>query len=717
MKGWIKYLLLLLLPVLFSCVQKPERQDGTGKVRAVLKAVSSSTRLSVAPDGTTAWVAGDRIALWSDADGSEPYLFSATSVSGHNATFEGEVDSRPSRKTVYAIYPYSSYISDEILFRSECRVPGFESEWNPGSVRVEVPLTQISGEVYALLAGKGSVSGNNFSGTTVTMNHLTSIWDFVITNPLGRIIESVSVKASSNLFPYAGDIDLTAGDPSDVTYTAWTDSLTVRFPEGDASATVRARLFLLPLAPRSADRVQIRVRFKGGDGEVFSRSWPGSGTVAGGRYTSSMTLGSGTPVFDTAPSLPSLDEMIIYSASPRSFASSASLDAVRAQLDNIKALGCNVIWLLPIYDGSIVRQPYGSPYSNKDLYTVGSEYGGLPALISLVGAAHEKGIAVILDFITRHTGADCEWLTTHPSWYREAYAPDCPDAALFNWPSAYSELRTEFLSMMKYWIDNANVDGFRCDSASPAESVGIRTSDWTWIISNLRAAYPERPLLLLAESARANTLEAGFDLCYGWHFYDALEQVFAGEKASSLLFTTNEEEMSSAAAAGPGKARMRYSTNHDKSASASPVQTFNGIDGAMAAFAIACTMGGVPMIYSSQEIGYPTKVSFFQTAATVKDWTSGPETREKCRKLLSLTLRPSLRKGGITQLCASDVVGYLRSFADEEVLVLVNVTGAAAEIPLAASYFSASYTDLCTGEPFTFSGTTLSAYQYLILKR
>ena len=272
--------------------------------------------------------------------------------------------------------------------------------------------------------------------------------------------------------------------------------------------------------------------------------------------------------------------------------------------------------------------------------------------------------------------------------------------------------------MMRYWIDHANVDGYRCDSAIPGEpETGIRVEDWNWMISRLRESYPDRNLLLLAESPQASTLSAGFDLNYGWHFCDALEKVFEGTKPSTLLFKTDTEEMESAAAAGPDKARMRFSTNQDRSARSSPLQTYTSRKGAMAAAALAWTLGGVPQIYSSQEIAYPTPVSIFKGVATVKNWTSAASIREECTKLLALSKRPALRKGTTTQLCASAVVGYLRSYDDDEVLVLVNTTNAAAEIPLDASYLSASYTDLSTGAPFTFSGNTLKAYQYLILQK
>ena len=70
---------------------------------------------------------------------------------------------------------------------------------------------------------------------------------------------------------------------------------------------------------------------------------------------------------------------------------------------------------------------------------------------------------------------------------------------------------------------------------------------------------------------------------------------------------------------------MRFSTNHDYAARNSPLTLYNSLDGANAAFVIALTMGGVPMVYASQEIAYPVKLSFFKNNAVVMDWDLNSE--------------------------------------------------------------------------------------------
>ena len=142
--------------------------------------------------------------------------------------------------------------------------------------------------------------------------------------------------------------------------------------------------------------------------------------------------------------------MKMYEASPRSFAASGSLQAIRSRLDKIAALNVNVLWIMPIFEASAVRVPAGSPYSCRNFEKIDPEYGSLDDLRALVEDAHKLGIAVILDFVTNHSGADCSWVVSHPSWYMDSYDPTSGDAALFDWTN--EELQNEMLRIMKYWI-------------------------------------------------------------------------------------------------------------------------------------------------------------------------------------------------------------------------------------------------------------------------
>ena len=415
--------------------------------------------------------------------------------------------------------------------------------------------------------------------------------------------------------------------------------------------------------------------------------------------------------------VPSVDDMRIYSLSPRSFAKENAFQAVRARLDSIQMLNVNVIWILPTFLKSETRVPYGSPYSMRDFYQLDPEYGTVADLRALVDEAHSRGIAVILDLVTKHTGSDAQWIKTHPEWYKmkdtftsAGFTPESyTDAAEFDWSN--EELQDELVKLMKYWIAVANIDGYRCDSASE-----VPLEVWSEAISTLRGALPDRKLIMLAEVAQADYLGSGFDLVYGWHFGSTLEKVFSGEWTVNSIFTKNEEEMSSAAAFGEGKSRMRFSTNHDYAARNSPLTLYNSLDGANAAFVIALTMGGVPMVYASQEIAYPVKLSFFKNNAVVMDWDSNPEVFKTYCKFMEIAQDPVLRLGSLTRINNDGVVSFVREYDGQKILVLVNVGSQTTGFILPQAYQNASYIDMMTGNDFRFETFTLGAYAYQILK-
>lgn len=419
--------------------------------------------------------------------------------------------------------------------------------------------------------------------------------------------------------------------------------------------------------------------------------------------------------------VPTIDNMRIYEAAPRVFAKSNSLQAIRTRLNAIQKLHVNVLWIMPVFAMSSQqtggRAPFGSPYCIRDFYALDPEFGKVEDLRALVEEAHERGIAVILDLVTNHTGWDHRWVTEHPEWYArrngEMYSPDSGSTTYTNsvqldWTNR--ELYQEFIRVMKYWIAVANIDGYRCDSAD-----WIPVDFWEEAIRALRNFQPGRQVIMLAEGTSVERLGAGFDLNYGWRFCDTLEALFAGTASVEELLAADSYEWQSIATTG--KSKMRFSTNHDRTASASPVERYGSVDGSIAAFTIAALMGGVPMIYSSQEIGYAQRISIFKNDAVVMEWNSGTETAERFARIMEIASEETFRKGETRPLDLPNVVGFERRYGTDEVLVLANPSSepAAPEIP--EDWAEARCQDLLKQEEFSGSLTQIEGYGVRVLRR
>ncbi|HWZ21984.1 MAG TPA: alpha-amylase family glycosyl hydrolase, partial [Cytophagaceae bacterium] len=114
--------------------------------------------------------------------------------------------------------------------------------------------------------------------------------------------------------------------------------------------------------------------------------------------------------------VPATSDIILYEINERAYSATGDFAGITARLDSIKALGVNVIWLMPINPIGVVNTVH-SPYCVKDFRAINSEYGTLQDLRTLTDAAHSKGMAVILDWAANQTSWDNAWITAHKDWY------------------------------------------------------------------------------------------------------------------------------------------------------------------------------------------------------------------------------------------------------------------------------------------------------------
>lgn len=403
------------------------------------------------------------------------------------------------------------------------------------------------------------------------------------------------------------------------------------------------------------------------------------------------------------------NKMVIYEANPKVFASSGALKAMEERLDEIQDLGVNVLWIMPIHPIGSVNS-VGSPYCVRDFKAVNSSYGTLADLKSLVDKAHSMGMKVILDWIANHTAWDNQWVTEHPDWYTKDGSGNIISPAGMGWNDVAdlnfnsTALRTNMIEAMKYWITEAGIDGFRCDYAE-----GVPADFWTDAIKGIRSV--KKDAIMLAEAADMSLYDCGFDMLYGWDFQSKLADVFAGRKKVQALYNSHENEYDGAK---EGKERMRFSTNHDKAMNeSSPITMYKGERGAMAAFVIAAYMGGIPMIYSSQEIGYAKTLSFFTT--TVMDWNSNPSYTEEYQKVMKAYTESAKARGGeMTLYSTGDLVTI---YYQGGLMVTVNTTGKTIQIKTPMERSGDKAIDMMTGKQENIpSALSLDAYEYKIWK-
>ena len=419
------------------------------------------------------------------------------------------------------------------------------------------------------------------------------------------------------------------------------------------------------------------------------------------------------PVDPTGPDTPGASEpgntMVIYEANPKVFASSKSLKAIEERLDEIQDLGVNVIWLMPIQQqGS--KNAVGSPYCIRDFKAVNSSYGTMDDLKSLVKKAHSMDMKVILDWIANHTSWDNVWISEHPDWYTKDANGNIMSPAGMGWNDVADlnfsnrELRAAMTEAMTYWIREADIDGFRCDYAD-----GVPMDYWSEALDAVLALKPDA--VLLAEGSELKLLDCGFQMLYGWDFQSKLASLFSGRTTVAKLYEAHENEYKGLA---EGKDRLRFSTNHDKAMNeSSPISMYKGERGAMAAFVISAYMGGIPLIYSSQEIGYAKTLSFFTT--TVMDWDSNPSYTEEYQKVMAAYQESADLRGEEPVLYnTGDLVSI---YYKGGLLVTANTSGSAVQVKTPMERAGDKAVNMMTGQSETIpAALNLEAYEYKIWK-
>jgi len=374
---------------------------------------------------------------------------------------------------------------------------------------------------------------------------------------------------------------------------------------------------------------------------------------------------AGAPLWAELPPGPKwLRTAVFYQVYPQSYYDSngdgiGDLPGITSKLDYIYSIGCNAIWINPIFES-----PFGDAgYDVADFYRIAPRYGTNEDLKNLCAAAHKRGMHVCLDLVAGHTSI------THPAfrqsaldrpnhfsnWYiwtppsenipgsqpfpgehnrLDRYLPNFfPFQPALNYGYARPDpkerwqlptadpaciaVREELKNEMKFWLD-LGADGFRVDMASSlirndSDHEGI-SALWHYYRSWLDKEYPEA-VLVSEWSDPAVAIPAGFHIDSLLQFRESY-QILLGPESRLDGDARTPHAFFERAGGGDIKAfvdqYLRHYTitksrgyisiptgNHD---TPRPTWGRNEQD-VRAIFAMLLTMPGVPFIYYGDEIG------------------------------------------------------------------------------------------------------------------
>ena len=416
-------------------------------------------------------------------------------------------------------------------------------------------------------------------------------------------------------------------------------------------------------------------------------------------------------------------DAVLYQINTRQFTPEGTFRAAQRELPRLKALGVDVLWLMPIHPiGEKNRKgTLGSPYSVRDYYGVNPEFGTKDDLKAFIDAAHAQGMRVILDWVANHTAWDNPLVEQHPEWYARDWKGDFHPTPWWDWHDiinldySHPGLRRYMTDAMTYWVREMGVDGYRCDVAG-----FVPLDFWENLREELDAVRPDpaNGVFMLAEWESRDLHARAFDATYAWSWYEAMHRIANGHadvNALYIYYSWNE------AFFPRGGMRMTFASNHDKNAwEGTEFEAFG--DALPATMVLSFVGDGIPMIYNGQEAGYDKRLEFFEKDPIQwRTHANGALYADLIALRKSTTALHSGRWGAPMIHVPNDrgaaVLSFVRQDADAKVFAVFNLSPQAQTVRFQQTLFHGRYNAHFGGQSATLDASTameLKPWEYRV---
>jgi 1,4-alpha-glucan branching enzyme len=389
----------------------------------------------------------------------------------------------------------------------------------------------------------------------------------------------------------------------------------------------------------------------------------------------------------------------IYEVNIRQYTPEGTFRALEPHLSRLRAMGVDILWLMPIHPIGVEARKgnWGSYYAVKDYRAVNPEFGTMDDLRHLIKAAHAHGFKVILDWVANHSSIDNKLTEEHPGWYvqdslGEIVPPsaDWSDVADFNYDE--KGLRNYQIESMKYWIREADVDGFRCGVASR-----VPLDFWRECRLELDKV---KKVFMLAEAEGPEFHRNGFDMTYGLEYMDLCNKIARGEKTAVDLYQYfydfddkywDDDNV------------MYFTTNHDENSWNGTEYERYGV--AAKTFAVlSATVPGMPLVYTGQESALDHRLAFFEKDSI--DWGSYPLADfytkllmlKKDNDALRINMQGDYDFDFLLDKHYESTFSFMRRREDDQILTIINLSPRPVDFKMKKGNIAGSYTELFTGE-------------------
>jgi hypothetical protein len=407
-----------------------------------------------------------------------------------------------------------------------------------------------------------------------------------------------------------------------------------------------------------------------------------------------------------------LRNLVIYEIFVRNHGPNGTFADVEADLERIRAMQVDVIWLMPIHPIGIIARKgsLGSPYSISDYRGINPEYGTRSDFARLIQKAHNTGLKVWIDVVYNHTSHDSNLVEAHPDWFHQdengkpvTTVPAWSDVIDLKHPN--SALWDYLIATLKEWV-RFGVDGFRCDVASivPVEfwqrarrEVAEINPEVVWLAESVHASFIEHRRFNNLHAHSDSEVFTAFDITYDYDIWSTWLAAITGVLPPNRYL----EMLRFQDGIYPENfVKLRCAENHDNHRIMYLAPTRQQ---GLAWTAFAAFNRGAFLIYGGQESGADHKPTLFDIDKV--DW-GNYELQPFLTRLTTLKKDPVMTGGKFLILSGEPAIqaAWMSSYGN--LLGVFNTSGYAGQVEVKLP--DGSYQDELSGETVNVSGGNIS---------
>lgn len=228
-----------------------------------------------------------------------------------------------------------------------------------------------------------------------------------------------------------------------------------------------------------------------------------------------------------------LSDLVIYELHVGTFSATGTFAGATARLPAIRDLGVTAVELMPVADFPGSRN-WG--YDGVSLFAPARCYGTPDDLRSLVNAAHQLGLAVLLDVVYNHLGPDGAYLDQFSPYYFTRRHTSAWGAGI-NLDGEHSRhVRAFLIENALHWVHEYHFDGLRLDATHAMRDHGP-VHFLAALATQVHESCPHRPVHVIAEDDRnlarlvvpADESGWGLDAVWADDFHHQMRRALAGD--------------------------------------------------------------------------------------------------------------------------------------------------------------------------------------------